>query len=93
MDVEKKADPVAYTWNGVRTTDGAGWVEHFGAAGKSKRLPPRDLTAGDVSGFTKEQKDLLKSEAGKRLYVPADDKAGGKPKSDTGAKTGDKGGE
>lgn len=93
MDVNE----VAYQWRGVRTSDGTGWVEHFASGGKSRRLPPRDLTVGEVDALTPEQRALLDSPTGQRLYVPAKPKKEKAPpkggKSAPDAKTGDKGGE
>lgn len=93
--VVKDAEQIVYNWNGERTSDGRGWVEHFAAGGKGKRLPPRDLTAADVDSFTDAQRALLESEAGQRLYTPAEKtpKRGGSKSADKGADSGNEGGE
>lgn len=82
-------DLVLYRWQGVRTPDGTGWVEHFGNGGKARRLPPRDLTATDVANLSDLQRSILASPAGQRLYVAVgdgEDATPSKPKR-TGAST------
>mgnify|MGYP000872897222 CR=1 FL=1 len=61
---------VAYRWNGQRNTgEQRGWQEWFpGRQG----LPPRDLTDDDVAALTDEQRGLLASPAGVRLYSPVE---------------------
>lgn len=62
---------IAYRWRGERTPGERGWQEWF--PGK-KGLPDRDLTVDDVAALTDDQKMLLTSAAGKRLYEPVETK-------------------
>ncbi|MGE3796862.1 MAG: hypothetical protein AB7G88_03395 [Thermomicrobiales bacterium] len=57
---------VRYRWQGVRNPGERGWQEWFPGR---RGLPPRDLTDEDVAELTTQQREILESGAGRRLYV------------------------